>query len=178
MTPAFTVRPERAEDVSGIRRVHDAAFGQRDESHIVDVVRHQKLMTCSLVSVTPEGVVGHILFTPVSLGETASESSVRAPFAAGLGPMAVSPAHQRQGAGSALVRAGLDACAATGVKAVVVVGHPTFYPRFGFRPGRAYGLSCEFPVPDDVFMALELVPGSLGHGRGVVYYCSAFRGPD
>ena len=175
MTPSFTVRPERAEDASGIRAVHDAAFGQPDESRLVDILR-KGLVTCSLVSVTPEGVVGHVLFTPVSLAAADAEADVRSPLSVGLGPMAVSPAHQRQGIGSAMVRAGLNACAAAGVKAAVVVGHPSFYPRFGFRPGSVFGLACEFAVPDEVFMALELVPGSLGNGRRVVYYSSAFRG--
>jgi putative acetyltransferase len=90
--------------------------------------------------------------------------------------MAVSPRCQRQGIGSSLVQAGLRACAAQGCEAVVVVGHPRFYPRFGFRPASAFGLRCEFNVPDDVFMVAELVPGALNGFSGLVRYLPEFGG--
>jgi putative acetyltransferase len=92
----------------------------------------------------------------------------------GLAPLAVSPQLQNQGIGSRLVRDGLQACVRDGCHAVVVVGHPAFYPRFGFRPGSSYGLRCEYPVADDVFMAVELVPGALAGVNGLVRYVSEF----
>src|SRR5512134_1693331 len=97
-------------------------------------------------------VVGHILFTPVSL-----EPPVPVRIA-GLAPMAVRPEHQRSGIGGQLIRAGLDACRGNGYSAVVVLGHPEYYPRFGFAPGHTFGLVCEFPCPPEAFMAIELVP--------------------
>ena len=92
----------------------------------------------------------------------------------GLAPTAVRPDRQRQGIGSQLVRAGLDAARKTGAAAVVVVGHARFYPRFGFVPASRFGLTCEYDVPDEVFMALELVPGFLAGPGGLVQYHPAF----
>ena len=92
----------------------------------------------------------------------------------GLGPMAVAPEHQRAGVGSALIRAGLDACRALDRSAVVVLGHATYYPRFGFVPASTFGLACEYDVPDEVFMALELVPCALSDVSGTTRYSPAF----
>ncbi|MGH8638095.1 MAG: GNAT family N-acetyltransferase, partial [Burkholderiales bacterium] len=94
----------------------------------------------------------------------------------GLGPMAVIPYLQRQGIGTRLVRAGLDECSRLGYRAVVVVGHPEFYPRFGFVPARTFGLRSEFDVPDEVFMAVELIPGALASAAGTVRYVPEFGG--
>jgi putative acetyltransferase len=113
-------------------------------------------------------VVGHILLSPVTLAATPH------PLVMGLAPMAVRPGHQRSGVGSALVRAGLDACRAAGAAGVVVVGHPTYYPRFGFVPASRFGLSCEYDVPDEVFMALELQDGALAGHAGLVRYHREF----
>jgi putative acetyltransferase len=93
---------------------------------------------------------------------------------AGLGPMAVRPAWQRQGIGSQLVREGLEECWRSGYEAVVVLGHPEYYPRFGFVPASRFGLRCEFEAPDEAFMALELRSGVLSAGGGVVRYASEF----
>jgi putative acetyltransferase len=91
-----------------------------------------------------------------------------------LGPMAVRPASQRRGIGSALVHEGLNACRALGHDVVVVLGHARFYPRFGFVPARSVGLMSEYAVPDEAFMVAELTPGALRNRRGVVYYASEF----
>ena len=92
----------------------------------------------------------------------------------GLAPMAVVPGKQRQGFGSALVRAGLEQVKELGFVAVVVLGHPGFYPRFGFVPSSRFGIDCEYDVPAEVFMALELQPESLGGRSGRVKYHAAF----
>jgi putative acetyltransferase len=114
-------------------------------------------------------VVGHIFFSPVEIDDAGA--GVRA---AGLGPMAVMPGRQRQGVGSRLIRAGLDACRQAGFDVVVVIGHPTYYPRFGFVPAARRGLRYEEEVPEDAFMLLELRAGSLGDGGGVVRYLPEF----
>jgi putative acetyltransferase len=165
------VRPERPADRDAVARVTDAAFGQPDESHIIEAVRRAGCPAVSLVAVDGTEVVGHILFTPVDLDPPAAGVVVM-----GLGPMAVAPARQRQGVGSALVREGLRACAGSGCSAVVVLGHPRFYPRFGFQPASGFGLKSEYSVPDDVFMAIELVPGSLEGSGGLVRYRPEFAG--
>lgn len=114
-------------------------------------------------------------------GELSNDRSVPAPTGAGcpalaLAPMAVRPEFQRRGIGSALVRAGLDSARSLGHRVVIVLGHPRYYPRFGFRPARPLGIDPPFPCRDEVFMALELVPGALVGVRGTVRYPPAFDG--
>jgi len=168
-THEVDVRPERPGDEPAIRRLNDEAFGQPDESRIIDAVRAAGDAVISLVAVEGATVVGHILFTPVSV-----DSQGSAPRVVGLAPMAVAPAVQRRGIGSKLVEAGLQECRRLGYHAVVVLGHPDFYPRFGFRPGRTFGLRSEFDVPDEVFMVAELMPGALAGMGGLVRYLPAF----
>jgi putative acetyltransferase len=91
-----------------------------------------------------------------------------------LAPMAVIPHRQRTGIGSALVRAGLEECRRAGVAAVFVVGHPSYYPRFGFAAGATIGFKCQFDVPDDAFMVTELLPGALAGRSGTIYFHEAF----
>ena len=122
----------------------------------------------SLVAIDGDDIVGHIAFSPVTLSSSATRAI------AGLAPMAVLPSYQRRGIGSALVHAGLERCAEVGFSAVVVLGHPKFYPRFGFEPASRFGLRSTYDVPDDVFMALELVDGALQGTSGVVHYDPAF----
>ena len=163
------VRHERLGDSAAIARVNDAAFGQRDESRIVDAIRQAGHPSISLVAVDEDQVVGHILFTPVEMPSSGPGLTVFA-----LGPMAVLPDWQRRGIGSKLVETGLRECSEVGCHVVVVIGHPEFYPRFGFRPARAFGLQSEFAVPDDVFMVAELMPGSLAGRGGLVRYLAEF----
>ena len=115
------------------------------------------------------GVVGHILLSPIRI-----EASCGSVPALALAPMAVLPEFQRQGIGSELVSAGLDAARLGGHRIVIVVGHVDYYPRFGFTLAGKFGLSVSFPVPDQAFMARELVPGSLDGVSGPVRYPPAF----
>jgi putative acetyltransferase len=162
------IRREQPGDAAQIREVNELAFGTPLEATIVDAVRGLP-DSLSLVAIDEGGIVGHILFTPVTLDPRAS---VRL---AALAPMSVRPNRQRQGVGGALIRAGVDACRAHGYAAIVLVGHPEYYPRFGFVPAHTTGLECEFDVPADAFMVLELEPGTVSGVRGIVRFRPEFR---
>ena len=164
------VRLEGAADVAAVREVHRAAFGTDAEADLVDALRAQARPFVSLVAEDGDDIVGHIAFSPVTLSPGAAVAI------AGLAPMAVLPAHQRCGIGSVLVRAGLQRCVDVGFQAVVVLGHPNFYPRFGFASASRFGLTSTYEVPDDVFMALELTRDALVGASGVVHYHPAFAG--
>ena len=163
----FTVRLEQPGDEPGIREVNEEAFGEPLEARLVDALRGTPDYL-SLVATIADRVVGHILFTPIVI-EPLVDRRI-----AGLAPMAVRPGHQRSGIGSQLIRAGLEECRRSGYSAVVVLGHPEYYPRFGFVPAHTFGLSCEFPSPPEAFMALELVDSSLSGLSGLVRYRSEF----
>ena len=163
------VREECVADVAAIGSVTERAFGQRQEAGLIEQLRRQGAVSLSLVAESDGAVVGHILFSPVTVHQQGFEGSV-----VGLAPMAVVPELQRTGIGSQLVRAGLEIVRERGHDAVVVLGHPEYYPRFGFVPAHAFGLSCEYPVPSEVFMALELEGGALDGVEGRVTYHEAF----
>jgi putative acetyltransferase len=141
------IRPEQPEDIAAIRVVNERAFGQPLESRLVDMLREHNAVMLSLVAVLNDLIVGHILFTPVQLGSM--EGS-------GLAPMAVLPEYQRSGIGSQLVEEGLQLIRELGTPFVVVLGHPEYYPRFGFVPASKYNIRCEWEVPDEAFMVLPL----------------------
>jgi putative acetyltransferase len=162
------IREERASDSAAIRAVHRAAFEADAEAALVDALREQAAPLVSLVADEGGAVVGHILFSPVVLSGDDSLKIM------GLAPMSVLPAHQRRGVGTALVQAALERCRELGFAAVVVLGHAEYYPRFGFVPASRFGLRSEYDVPDDVFMAMELIPGALTGRSGTICYHPAF----
>jgi putative acetyltransferase len=123
----------------------------------------------ALVAEVEGRVVGQILFSPVTVEPPPEGLRVM-----GLAPLAVLPEFQRRGIGSQLVRAGLEACRSLAFDFVVVLGHPAYYPRFGFVPACSRGLGCEYPVPEEVFQVLELRPSSLAGVKGVVRYRPEF----
>jgi putative acetyltransferase len=167
------VRAEKPEDVEAIRRVNVAAFGRESEAVLVDQLRGVA-STFSFVAVEREQIVGHIFFSPVEIeGECANELLVL-----GLAPVAVLPNYQRQGIGSLLIRHSLKECARLGFKAIFVLGSPAYYPRFGFIPAKQKGLGCEYKVPDEAFMVLELKTGGLEGSVGTVKYRSEFNKLD
>jgi putative acetyltransferase len=171
MSHDIVIRPETAADHDGIRRVHQRAFPTPAEAALVDALRAAGAVTLSLVAVEDGGgeVLGHILFSPVTI-TTAHGARV----AVGLAPVAVAPARQRQGIGERLVRAGIAALGQAGHAVVVVLGHPDYYPRFGFERASRFGLRWEHPGADEAFMALALVPHALDDCAGVVRYRPEF----
>jgi len=165
-----TVRPETPADAAAIRAVNVAAFPTAAEADLVDRLRAEGALLVSLVAEDAGEVVGHVAFSPAAL------DACPAARIAALAPMAVVPSRQCGGVGSALARAGLDACRALGCGAAVVLGHPRYYPRFGFVPSVRFGFRSTYDVPDDVFLAQELVPGALAGATGVLRYHFAFAG--
>ena len=168
MTPIL-VRPEESTDAQAVHAVNEAAFEGPAEANLVADLHRQSAVIVSLVAELNGQVVGHILFSPVSVSQAAAGIQV-----AGLAPVAVSPQHQNQGIGSALVRRGLEDCRKQGYAVVVVLGHPQYYPRFGFTAAHEHGLSCEYDAPPEAFMALGLEPGALDLVSGLVRFHPAF----
>jgi putative acetyltransferase len=164
----LSIRPEEESDHAAVREVNTAAFGRRDEGRLVDALRRHARPFVSLVAEKDGALIGHIAFTPVALDQYEG-------LVMGLAPMAVVPASQRSGVGSMLVNAGLSRCKALGAVAAVVVGHPEYYPRFGFVPAGRFGLSCEYEVPPEAFMALELRASALQGASGTIRYHDAFK---
>jgi putative acetyltransferase len=164
------IRGERSEDIAAIHEVHALAFGRAAEAELVDTLRARGKATLSLVAVEDDRLVGHILFSPVTI-----EAGDRRLPALGLAPMAVLPERQKRGIGTQLVKIGLLECRNAGYDCVVVLGHPAYYPRFGFVPATRYGLTSEYEVPDEAFMVLVWQEAVLKDRRGVARYQPEFR---
>lgn len=162
------IRREIASDVAQIHDVNERAFESAGEADLVDALREQAAPFLSIVAEDDGAIVGHIAFSPVTI-EHADGSTIAI---IGLAPMSVAPERQNEGIGSQLVRFGLDECRRAGFAAVVVLGHPEYYPRFGFRPASTAGLRSEYDVPDPVFMVLALSPGV--DLSGIARYHAAF----
>lgn len=156
-----------AREHAQVRAVHEAAFGRPDEANLVDNLRTEGVVLASLVAELEERIVGHILFTRMSI-ETATGSVP----AVALAPLAVLPAYQRRGIGAELVARGLDVLRGNVERIAIVLGHPDYYPRFGFSTANARLL--ESPFPPEAYMAIELSPGALDGVRGRVKYPRAF----
>ncbi len=164
------IRLETTEDKAAIRHVNQEAFGQKDEAEIIEKLRERGVLLLSLVAVQDDVVVGHIAFSPVEI--TSENSSFEA---IALAPMAVLPAYQSKGIGSQLVLAGLNECRRSRHEIIVVLGHPNYYPRFGFVPAKRKGVKCEFEVPDEAWMVLELREGALAGRQGTVSFQLEFK---
>jgi putative acetyltransferase len=171
----LVVREENPDDIEAIRRINRLAFERDVEAGIVDALREAGAVTLSMVAcqVDPatgaEEVIGHALYSPIII-EGANESC----SAVGLGPLAVLPDYQRQGVGTFLMEVSLEILRRAGHPAVILVGHPNYYPRFGFLPAEEWGLSVAFEVPPGVFQAIELQPGALAGVAGTIRFRPEF----
>jgi putative acetyltransferase len=162
------VRDERAHDTERTFAVVESAFGSRLEADLVNALRRSAQPQLSLVAEADGAVIGHVFFSPITI-----EADGPAPPAAQLSPVAVLPAWQRRGVGSALIRDGLDRCRALGWSSVFLVGNPAYYSRFGFRMAGPLGFT--YPGPHDPYLQLlELEPGALSGVRGRIRLHPAF----
>src|SRR5579871_2695796 len=151
----ISIRPETQTDWEAIRQVNTKAFGRATEAGIVEKMRSGVgfVPELSLVAEHAGEIIGHVLFSEARIQGENREWTTLA-----LGPVAVKPEFQRQGVGGQMIRSGLERAAALGYGAVLLIGHPTYYPRFGFTPASRFGLKCAIPVPEDVFMGCLLRP--------------------
>jgi putative acetyltransferase len=165
------IRPEKENDREYIYKVNELAFGRDVESRLVDSLRSSKSYVegLSLVAEHVGEIVGHIMFTRIST-DPGNEKFL----GVSLAPVAVLPDYQNQGIGSKLIREGIKACKSRSFEAIIVIGHPEYYPKFGFTQARGKGLESSIPVPDEAFMVLELVPGSLEGMEGKIIFASEF----
>ena len=166
----LTLRRETLNDIDSIRYLNEQAFNQKEEAELIDKLRNRGAIILSLVAAQAGKIVGHILFSPVTV-----EAEYSSFEAIALAPMAVLPAYQRKGIGSQMVRAGLEECRRLGHEIIVVLGHPDYYPPFGFVLARPKGIDCEFEVPEEAWMISELREGALAGRRGIVRFQPEFK---
>ena len=195
-----TIREERSGDARQIWNVNLRAFGRAEEADLVDKLRQSCTNRISLVAISNDQIVGHILFTPLEIIPRCSsrrldleinpnsprdfltgftpatiQAKERIITGMGLAPMSVLPEFQRQGVGSQLVNAGLEVAMKAKYPFVIVLGHSTYYPRFGFVPASRYGVMSEYEnVPDEAFMILVFDQASLKDVSGVAKYRPEF----
>jgi len=166
----IVIRPEQPEDIATIHQIVAQAFRQPAETQLVDMLRRNGKAIFSLVAEDNGRVVGHILFTEAVIDSAAGQLK-----GTGLAPLAVSPERQNEGIGSLLIEQGLKLCRKADYPFIVVLGHPEYYPRFGFVPASRFGIKSEYVVHDEVFMIIELREGSLAGFAGVVKYQPEFN---
>ena len=163
----ITVRPEQQADIDDIYELNKLAFGQENEARLVDLLRSGEgyVPGLSIVAAADNALVGHILFSKIFVvsGDARYETLA-------LAPMAVRPGFQKQGVGGRLITAGLQSARELGFGSAIVLGHEHYYPKFGFVPASRWSIRAPIDVPDNVFMAIELLPGSLRNVSGVVEY--------
>lgn len=164
------IREQIPGDREAIRCVNRRAFAGDAEVSLIELLMEEGAVIASLVAVEDGAVVGHILFSRVVL-----ETGGRRLPGASLAPVAVLPEYQRRGIGSSLIRRGLELCGERGALFAVVLGHPEYYPRFGFSAETALPLASPYSHAGAAWMALELVPGVLDGAAGTVAYPAAFN---
>lgn len=155
----MVIRPAAPEDHAAIHAVVAAAFRQPDEADLVNALRADGDALVELVAIEDDAVVGHILFSPL-----ATDTGAR--FAA-LAPLSVAPSRQKDGIGVMLMQVGHELCRAAGIEAIIVLGHPAYYPRVGYSADAAKMVKSPFEGPS--FMALALKPDALDRPVAVTY---------
>jgi putative acetyltransferase len=170
------IRPETVQDHSAVHKITHAAFQRDDEARLVDLLRakHGEAVISLVADLPGSGLAGHIMFSPVLILDEAG-TTVKEGMA--LAPVSVDPACQRSGIGAALCRSALSCAQAHNVPFVVVIGHPAYYPRFGFVPAGPLGIQCPYEgVPEDAFMIARLDPLAMEGVTGLVRFDPVFEG--
>ena len=178
---SLIIRSTTEGDRAAIVALHLNAFGEA-EGQEVSALANDLLddptarPMLSLVGEEENELLGHVLFTAVQIigGETPVPGLI-------LAPVGVAPSAQGKGVGGALIRAGLERLKAEGVGLVFVLGHPAYYPRFGFTPAGTLGFRAPYPIPEknaDAWMVQELNPGYIGRVSGTVQCADALDHPD
>ncbi|MGK6353552.1 GNAT family N-acetyltransferase [Parapedobacter sp. DT-150] len=173
MNNSITIRKERNEDGKAVRDVTRLAFGQDEEAKLVDRLRKNKqafVPKLSLVAAIGPEIVGHICFTKIRIVNNGNKAFT----SLALAPVSVAPDFQNRGIGGMLIKHGLEVARKLGYTSVIVLGHEHYYPRFGFSPAKKWGIKAPFDVPENVFMAIELVEGGLAGISGTVSYPEEF----
>jgi len=172
MTLAITIRPETEADYASITHVNDMAFDRPNEGILVKNLRKldEFVQRLSLVAEFDGKIIGHVILYPVKIQVADNEY-----VSLSLGPIAVIPEYQKQGLGGQLVKAGHEAAIELGYSSVVVLGHPTYYPRFGYQPASNWGLTNSWEIFGDAWMAIELSVNALDNKAGKVIYPEAFN---
>ena len=160
-----TIRKETSRDYDQISLVNDMAFNHKQEGELILNLRKRTefLPELSLVAEFNDKIVGHILFFPITI---LSESDKIQTLS--LAPMSIMPGFQNKGLGGDLIMAGLKVADEMGFTSVVVLGHPRYYPKFGFKKASKWKIKAPFDAPDEAMMAIELKNGSLGFGGGTI----------
>lgn len=179
MNQTVIIRKETPEDYTSVIELTAKAFetmpfSEGDEDKLVDKLRKAPtfIPELSLVAELDGQLVGHILFTPLQIkNEQNSFTSLI------LGPVSVLPEFQKQGIGGQLINAGHQKAKELGFQSVILIGHPEYYTRFGYKPASGWGIKTQIPLPsDDVFMAIELTEGALENVSGMVVFPPEFGG--
>ena len=161
------IRPRRPADDAAIRLVNELAFKHAKHDGLIAALRRNGRVVAELVAEVDGEVVGHALFSPLTITSAGRSHEMIA-----LGPIAVLPGHQGKGIGGELVRAGVDECKRLGYGAVFLVGHTTYYPRFGFLPARPFGII--YDDGRDSFQVLVLQEGALDEITGTAHFAPEF----
>ncbi len=164
------IRQEVKEDYKRVYEINEMAFGQENESKLIEKIRRGPnfVPELSLVAEKDNEIVGHILFSKIKIvGESEFETLM-------LAPIAVIPELQKQGVGGKLIKKGIEKAKELEFDSIIVVGHKDYYPKFGFQKASQWGVQCPFEVPDGAFMAIELTEKALENKAGVVLFPQEF----
>lgn len=167
----ITIRSEKPKDYQGIERVNDLAFKRKAEGKLVEEIRNlpEFVSDLSIVAIVNDEIIGHILLLPVTVEDNGNIHQTLT-----LAPMSVLPEFQKKSIGKLLIVYGLQKAKDLGYKSMVVLGHPSYYPKFGFEVASRWKIKSPFPAPDEAFMAIELEQGSLENIQGTVIFPSVF----
>lgn len=173
MHNGIIIRQEQTGDHGAIKEITRLAFQQDEEADLIDRLRSNEqafIQELSLVAAIGPEIIGHILFTEINIVDDNQKEFT----SLALAPVSVAPAFQNRGIGGMLICHGLEVATQLGYTSVIVLGHEHYYPRFGFYPAKKWGIIAPFDVPENAFMAMELVDDGLAGVSGTVHYPQEF----